>query len=388
MDIGVFGARGIPSTYSGYETFLTELLPELVRRGHRVTMYCRSASDGSGRTYRGVELVRLPSVETKRLSTLSHGVVAATVARFRRHDVLLVVNVANAPYCALLRLSSQRVVMNTDGQEWLRGKWGRSAKRYFRWCANVANLGSSALISDCRAMQQVYEREFGAPSSVIPYPAMPSSDLDPMNALNELGLEPERYVVVAARLNPVKIVDRIVEAFARTALDVPLVVLGAANYASEVVPRVEAFARRDDRIRFVGHVAERAAFGAILRHALAYVHGHSVGGINPSLVEAMSVGALVVALDTTFNSEALDGAGLLFCFEGHGLERTLEAVASLPDETARRLRASAVDRATTTYSLTAVADAYEDLLTRVTLLRSAWQRASIETAWENPAGPS
>lgn len=98
LDIGVYGTRGVPSTYSGYETFLTTLLPELVSRGDRVTMYCRTGEELGAGDWKGVRRRVLPAIPGKNLNTLSHGLVAGAVARVARHDVVLVVNVANAAY--------------------------------------------------------------------------------------------------------------------------------------------------------------------------------------------------------------------------------------------------------------------------------------------------
>ena len=144
LDIGVYGARGVPSTYSGYETFLTLLLPELAANGDRVTIYCRSGEDFDASDWNGVHRTVLPAIPGKNTSTLSHGLVAAVAARAARHDVVLVVNVANAAFCALGRYTGQPVVLNVDGQEWLRGKWGTTARRIFhssariaKWCANA-----------------------------------------------------------------------------------------------------------------------------------------------------------------------------------------------------------------------------------------------------------
>ncbi|MGI9602088.1 MAG: glycosyl transferase family 1, partial [Acidimicrobiales bacterium] len=107
MDIGVYGIRGIPSTYSGYETFASVLLPELVERGHRVTAYCRGQK--LHESYEGVHCSYLPSIQTKQLDTLSHGAVATITGRARRHDVLLVMNVSNALFTWLPRLTRQPV---------------------------------------------------------------------------------------------------------------------------------------------------------------------------------------------------------------------------------------------------------------------------------------
>lgn len=202
LDIGVYGARGVPSTYSGYETFLTTLLPELVSMGDRVTVYCRTGEGMTGDDWQGVRRKVLPAVPGKNLNTLSHGLVAALAARVARHDVVLVVNVANAPFCLIGRGTGQPVVLNTDGQEWLRDKWGDLARSVFHGSARIAGRCATALIADCEAMAQVYRDEFNAASTVIPY-CIPTRDWSPDPATaHRFDLEPYRYIVVAGRHNP------------------------------------------------------------------------------------------------------------------------------------------------------------------------------------------
>jgi glycosyltransferase involved in cell wall biosynthesis len=385
MKIGVFGARVIPSTYSGYETFLTCLLPELVSRGHEVTMYCR-AGWVEQKDYEGVRLVSLPGIESKQLSTLTHGMLASVVSRFRRHDAILAVNVANAPYCAMLRLTGQRVALNTDGQEWLRGKWGAAARRYFKLCARYASHTSSALVSDCNEMKRIYFDDFKAPSVVIPYAHRVAARAVPERDLTQFSVEANQFVMVAARLNPENNVDRVAEAFSRSGLACPLLVLGTSNYASEVSTRLKEIAAMDPRIRIVGHVGDRAAFAALQRAAIAYIHGHSVGGMNPSLLEAMSVGARIVALDTPFNREVLGDAGTYF--ELDSASRAFDALASELRSTSDELRRQSSERAMKVYSLDEVADAYELLLTEIAALASSRDRASLRTEWDDMTSPT
>jgi glycosyltransferase involved in cell wall biosynthesis len=380
LDVGVYGARAIPSTYSGYETFLTTLLPNLAQRGHRVTMYCRrgEADDGVGEVddFEGVRLVWLPALRGKQFSTLSHGLVAAVRARLARHDVVLVVNVANAPYCALARWTGQPVVLNTDGQEWLRGKWGRLARTWFHTSARISRISATSLVSDCAAMAHVYRDEFHAPSTVIPYcsPAIePAADA----ALGEFGVEPGAYFVIAGRLNPENNIDALAREYAASALPLPFLVLGAANYDSPVAKELAALAARDGRIRPIGHVGGRATFLRLLAGAAAYVHGHSVGGMNPSLVEAMRAGSVVAALDTTFNRETLAGSGYLF--PSGGLAHTLSEVLALDDVDVRAARTAARDTAEQRYAVDAVVDAYDELLRAAAARR--FGRAAISTRW-------
>jgi glycosyltransferase involved in cell wall biosynthesis len=384
MDIGVYGARAIPSTYSGYETFLTTLLPQLAARGHDVTMYCRATEDTGSTPYHGVKRVVLPAVTGKAFNTLSHGAVAAAYARLKRHDVVLVVNVANAVFCAGSRLTGQRVVLNTDGMEWLRGKWGRVARAYFHASARMAKHAATALVSDCPQMADIYLREFDAPSTIIPYCA-PQIDVANDDAtLSQYGVMPDGYHLIAARWNPENNVDRIAAAYADSETALPLLVLGAANYDSPVRRRLMAIAQRCPRVRLVGHVSDRTTFLTLVGRARSYLHGHSVGGMNPALVEAMHAGALVLAYDTTFNRETLGESGLYFSLDDGCIEAALRTVESFDHEEANALRTSAHIRAATRFSVDAVVGAYEELLS-ATLERSSWARNVIPTIWDADA---
>lgn len=378
LDIGVFGARGIPSTYSGYETFLTVLLPELARRGHRVTMYCRRGEVSPRPFYDGVCCVHLPAVRTKQLSTLTHGWVAAARARLGHHDVVFVVNVANSAPCLVARALGQRIVLNTDGQEWKRSKWGRVARGAFLGSAHVARWAANSLVADSMAMRDIYCRRFGAVSTVIPY-CWTGIEPAPAAALAELGIRPRSYFVVAGRLNPENNVDAIAAAYLRQHLALPLVVLGAANYRSPVAERLEQLRRDDPRLIIAGHVGDRGLFARVLVDAVAYLHGHSVGGINPSLVEAMGCGARILALDTVFNREALADTGDYFASPA-ALGPLLRAVVAEPDEDNEAKRAAAGARARARFSLEAVADAYETLFATVAR-GSAQSQHELATRW-------
>ena len=383
LDIGVYGARGIPSTYSGYETFLTTLLPELVDRGHSVTMYCRTGEGIEAAPWRGVDRRVLPALPGKSLNTLSHGFIAGTVARSAGHDVVLVVNVANALYCAIGRLTAQPTVLNTDGQEWLRGKWGRTARAIFRRSARVAGYCASGLVADCQAMATIYDDEFKSPSTIIPY-CSPSIDWEPdPTSPRRHDVEPGRYLVIAGRHNPENNIDRVAEVVAASDLDLPLLVLGTANYDSPVTRRLTDLGVTDGRIRIVGHIDDRHEFLDLLHHAAVYIHGHSVGGINPSLIEAMATGARILAYDTPFNREAIGPHATTFSLDPPDLIDLLRvALAETPDvETARR--DAARRRTTEEYPIKAVADAYEAILLEAAGQRRR-RRIRISTRWVDP----
>jgi glycosyltransferase involved in cell wall biosynthesis len=386
LNIGVYGSRGIPSTYSGYETFLTVLLPELARRGHDVTVYCRRGAVPDDPTHEGVRKRFLPSLQTKELGTLTHGALSAVVARVRRHDVVFVVNPANALFCAFATSSGQSVVLNTDGQEWIRGKWGPMGKRFFKMSAARAGAVSTALVSDSVAMAAIYRDEFGSSSTVIPYCWTDLAVAGGESKLAELGVEPGQFSCIAGRLIPENNAVPVARAYLDSSVPWPLLVLGTANYDSPVQRELTTLAQQDDRLRLVGHVDDRSQFAALVRLAGLYLHAHSVGGINPSLVEAMGLGALILALSTPFNREALAGAGYYFNDFGILLTEQIERLATQPPSAGESHRRAALSRAASEFRLRDVADAVEQLLL-VAAERPARSSLAIDTRWSAAVSP-
>lgn len=390
MDIGIYGARGIPSTYSGYETFLTVLLPELAARGHEVTIYCRRDESSEESDYLGVRRVLLPSIKSKQLDTLSHGFLSSLRARFARHDIVFVVNVANAIFCLLARVSGQRTVLNTDGQEWLRGKWGHAARGFFRLSAHIAGIGSSALVSDSREMRRIYLQTFRANSTVIPYcwtQILGNDDGSDMT----ISDPPQDYFLIAGRLVPENNIDRVAEAYCRSNVTTPLIILGEANYDSPVKRRLDELAASCPKIILAGHISNRSEFARLVSQASIYLHAHSVGGINPSLIEAMGTGARILALDTAFNREALGAAGDYFHNFQTELPELFKILQSESDAARNSQRQAAMDRARCAFGRAHVVDAHEALFFEV-LRKRPWRRTVIETRWsaveENKVGYS
>jgi glycosyltransferase involved in cell wall biosynthesis len=170
--------------------------------------------------------------------------------------------------------------------------------------------------------------------------------------------------------------------FSASSLDTTLVILGAANYDSPVQRELDLLARRDDRVRVMGHVGDRSAFLDLLHGASAYIHGHSVGGMNPSLVEAMRAEALIVALDTVFNREVLGEEGIYFP-GGIGrvgdLTAVLEKVLAMEARACDRRRRAARARAEAEFATADVVDAYAALLGATS--SSGRRSVRIPTRW-------
>jgi glycosyltransferase involved in cell wall biosynthesis len=315
LSIAMLGTRGVPARYGGFETAVEEVGRRLADRGHRVVVYCRSTAAAAAGpeqspsgSYRGMELVHLPAARKRSLETLSH--TALSVGHLLRHrtDVAFLFNSANAPFLPLLRAARIPVATHVDGLEWKRAKWGPVGRRYYRNAESLAVRWSDALIADAQGIADYYDQVFGAPTTLLTYGApliAPGSD-----RLAELGLTPGGFHLVVARFEPENHVDVIVDGYRRSGATKPLVVVGSAPYQAGYTQRVHDLA--DDRVRFLGGVWDQEQLDQLYAQCFTYLHGHSVGGTNPSLLRAIGAGAAVLAFDVDFNREVAGTTGRYF----------------------------------------------------------------------------
>lgn len=358
LRLAIFGSRGIPHTYGGAEAFLEELAPRLAARGHQVRVYCRrNLFQNRPRRYRGVDLVYLPSIETKVWGTPTHTLACMLHVLAQPVDVFLVLNIVNGFHCILPRLLGRTFAINVDGLDWKRGKWGRLARRYFYWNAKwIGKICPRGVITDAREMQRIYQEEFGTPSACIAYGANIECSENPA-IVRHYGLEPFQYYLIASRMVSENNPDLIVKAFEKLKTGKLLAVAGGVNYRSEFLRKLQQ--TRDPRIRFLGHVGNAAHVKELHCNAYAYVHGHSLGGTNPSLLKALGYGNCILALNTPFNREVLEGYGIMFERDVDDLLRQMQAVEDDP-EMAAEYRRHAPERIRQAYSWERITDQYED----------------------------
>jgi glycosyltransferase involved in cell wall biosynthesis len=359
LSIAMVGTRGVPARYGGFETAIEEVGQRLAQRGHRVVVYCRTA-DGAERPDRhlGMELVHLPAARKRSLETLSHSALSVGHLLAHRTDAAFVFNAANSPLLPVLRAARIPVATHVDGLEWRRAKWGGAGRRYYRAAEALAVRWSDALIADAVGIADYYTREFDAPTTLLTYGApliAPGSD-----RLAELDLEPRGYHLVVARFEPENHVDVIVEGYSRSGATQPLVVVGSAPYSDTYTARVHELA--DDRVRFLGGVWDQAQLDQLYANATTYVHGHSVGGTNPSLLRALGAGAAVIGFDVDFNREVAGRAGTWFRTADEVAARIEEAEA---DPAAVRAAGVCAKERAAAYDWDDVTTGYEQLAQRL-----------------------
>lgn len=363
MKFAIIGSRGFPSSYGGYETLVRYLARDLVQRGHEVTVYCRTRDDGR-RSWvnEDVRCIATPGTDTKSLSTLSFGLTSCTDASVRGYDAALVLNIANGFWLPLLRARGIPSALNTDGLEWERGKWGGVAKAAFRLGARMTARHATALVADSEEMRRIWLDRFGVDSKFIPYGAPVVEDAA-SDRLAPLGLEPGSYVLVVARLIPENNVDLALDAIMRMNPRPRAVIVGSANFQSPLEARIKTL-EADPSFDWLGHVSDQELLLQLWAHCGVYVHGHSVGGTNPALLQALGAGAPTLALDTPFNQEVLHYPDASFPPEPDalaGMITSLLADSYRRDEFARRGRQTIVER----YQWSQVCDEYNNVLERL-----------------------
>ncbi len=375
----MIGTRGVPARYGGFETCVEEVGKRLALAGHDVVVYCRTVPgvDPVDRldTYEGMRLVHLPALRSRVAETLSHTTLSVLHLLRRRADVALVFNAANSPLLPLVRMARIPVATHVDGLEWQRAKWGRNGRRYYRAAEALAVRWSDGLIADAQGIADYYRSEFDADTDLIAYGA-PLVDTQAHDRLAELDLSPGEYHLVVARFEPENHVDVIVRGYVASSAKLPLIVVGSAPYADEHTARIHSLG--DARVRFLGGVWDQQLLDQLYANARTYLHGHSVGGTNPSLLRAIGAGAATVAYDVSFNREVLGTDGRYFA-DSDGLARAVEDAEADPHAASTRgraLRARALD-----YNWDDVARRYaklcERLQKRPRMRRPSGRRSSV-----------
>ncbi len=367
MNVAILGTRGIPASYSGFETAVEQITTRLTARGHQVTVYCRPhVVDRSIQTWKGATLVHLPTVRNKYLDTFVHTFLSSVhAARAPKPDVALFFIAGNSPLCLITRGAGIPTVINVDGLDSDRRKWNRFAKAYLRAAERLSPRMAHRAITDSYAVAHIYEQRYGRHIGVVPYgaevPAAVRSDV-----LERLGLEPRRYVLFVGRLEPENNPHLLVEAWARIPSSVTqgmkLVVVGGAPYASEYINRVRRAA--DPRVIFPGYVFG-PGYWELQRNSYLFCAPTEVGGTHPVILEALAAGNCVLVNDYKPNAETVGDAGVYFSGR-QGVPDLAEKLQQLllEPETVEDYRGRALGRAEL-YSWDAVAAAYEQLLLEV-----------------------
>jgi glycosyltransferase involved in cell wall biosynthesis len=364
MKVAILGTRGIPARYGGFETFAEKLSIGLAEMGFDVTVFCEEGQSAGPAMYRGVRLRYLSAPALGPLQTIVFDVKSLWAAR-KGYDIVYMLGYGAAPFCMIPRLWNTEVWINPDGLEWARAKWGLFARNYFRMMEWFSIKTANRLIADAAAIEASLAERHGAISkcTVIPYGCEVIDDVPPTEPLAQWGLARASYYVVVCRLEPENHLLEILRAFKSSSSSKQLIVVGDHRSASRYVQQLRLI--HDPRIRMIGTVYDQAKLTALRYHSFGYMHGHSVGGTNPSLLEAMGCGNLIFAHDNPFNRETL-GSSAQFFASDRELTTNIE-LAEKDGASANRLREGAKMRARKNYRWADIISTYADLIVERTV---------------------
>lgn len=319
MKIAFISTRGIPNNYGGFEQFAEYISVGLVRRGHEVVVYSPHFHPYREPDYKGVRIKHIYSPEKwmgSSVGSFFYDFLSLRDAlKKEKFDIIY-----EAGYTSIVpayiwfnvkRIKYPLFTTNMDGLEYKRTKFNKWVQKFVFWEERMAVKHSHYLIADNMGIRDYYKEKYGKESKFLAYGADVHEDYD-VDVLKEYGLEAGGYFIVVARLEPENNLFMAIEGYLASNQygKRPLVVVGKTNtpYGKHLVERYG----RDRNIRFVGGIYDFRKLNSIRHYSYAYFHGHSVGGTNPSLLEAMASGCFILAHDNIFNRAVLGENALYY----------------------------------------------------------------------------
>jgi glycosyltransferase involved in cell wall biosynthesis len=360
--VRILGTRGVPAAHGGFETFAEHLALYLRDAGWAVTVYCQV--DGEGPTYgdqwQGVHRVNIPVATPGPRGTIIFDWKSVLHAG-STPGLCLTLGYNTAVFCAWLRVKGITNVINMDGIEWARAKWSGAAKAWF-WLNDWAGcwLGNHLVADHPSIADHLATRVARRKITMIPYGAVEVTSA-PETPVRALGLEPGRYLTVIARAEPENSLLEIVQGFSAAPRGMQLAVLG--QYDPKHAYQRAVMQAAGPEVKFLGAIYDKAVVQALRFHCAAYVHGHQVGGTNPSLVEALGAGNAVIAHDNRFN-RWVAGEGAAYFTNAGTFGECLHALLGESEKVAK-MKLASLSRFNEAFLWSAVLASYRDLLAQV-----------------------
>lgn len=362
--VAILGTRGVPAAHGGFETFAEYLSVYLSARGWRVTVYCQQ-DDGLGEVsedvWEGVRRVFIPTQRSGAMGTIEFDWKSIRHAAAENHPLVLTLGYNTASFCLLYKFRNIKNVINMDGIEWKRDKWKPHERAWLWLNERIGCLVGDHLVADHPQIKEHLKTRVSSEKiTMIPYGARPVLDADAA-CLSKYGVEPQRFFCVIARPEPENSVLEVVQAFSKRRRGMKLLMLGKYD-ASASDFHAQVLAAASDEVVFPGAIYDKATVDAIRFHSLAYIHGHRVGGTNPSLVEALGAKSAVVAHDNRFN-RWVAGSGAVYFDSVDSCERVLQSVIE-DSSLVERLKEESWRRFNSEFTWDHVLGQYEELLVK------------------------
>ena len=363
MRIAITGSRGIPNNYGGFEQCAENLAVLLVKAGHEVTVYNPDYHEYNQPDYHGVRIVKIGNPE-KKIGTAGNFIYdygCMKHALKEKCDILLVLGYTTASvFFPFLRKGKSILVTNMDGLEWKRDKWNAAIKKLAKWFESLGAKYSDHLVSDNGEIRNYLLQEYGKDSTFIAYGAEIFDQPD-ANILQQYNIAPGEYDLLIARLEKENNIETILDGIVLSGVQKPFLVIGKHQTAYGEFLKNKY--KDHPGIRFMGGIYNLNHLNNIRWYGRYYFHGHSVGGTNPSLLEAMASGAYIISHNNLFNRDVLGEHAFYF-----GNPREVAALLSKTEDLeAKRKEYIGVqtEKIRSQYNWKKIAGEYEELFKRL-----------------------
>ncbi len=357
MKIGIIGTRGIPNHYGGFEQLAEYLSVGLVAKGHSLTVYNSSLHPYKDKQYKGVNLIHCKDPENK-IGTAGQFIYDLNCiwnCRKQNFDVILQLGYTSSSIWGFLFPKKTKVITNMDGLEWKRSKYNSLTKQFLKLAEKWAAQRSDALIADSKGIQNYLERALNKKSTYIAYGAELVGETN-VDVLKSLKLNSHGYYLIIARLEPENNIELIINGYLLSKVSEPLVIIGSTKtkFGKYLKNRFAS-----DTILFKESIYDKSVLDALRQHCKLYFHGHSVGGTNPSLLEAMAARAKIAAHRNEFNETVLQNEALYFS----SVNDSSKCILTNANETEWQEKIKAnVKKIETIYTWQSIINAYEKLM--------------------------
>ena len=308
--IAIIGTLGLPAKYGGFET-LTEYLTKDLGDRFDITVFCSSTSYKTKlKIHNNAKLKYLP-LNANGIQSILYDVISIFYALLFA-DILLILGVSGCVVLPLVKLiSKKKIIVNIDGLEWKRAKWGKVAKWFLKYSEQLAVKHSDIIIADNKVIQDYVLAEYGKKAKLIAYGADHTcKEALSMDVLNQFSFLSEKYAFKVCRIEPENNVHLILEAFSEYS-ELNIVIIGNwnnSNYGKQLKLEFNTY----ENIYLLDPIYDQHILNQIRYNCYIYVHGHSAGGTNPSLVEAMHLELPILAYDIPYNLETTHQKALYF----------------------------------------------------------------------------
>ena len=360
MKIAIIGTRGIPNHYGGFEQFAEYLSLGLVKKKHEVWVYNSHLHPYQESSWEGVNIVHCKDLEDKvgTAGQFIYDLNCILDCRKREFDIILQLGYTSSSVWGSLLPKNSITITNMDGLEWMRSKFSKKVQYFLKKAEKWAINTSDHLVADSVGIQQHLKNNFNVDSTYIPYGAHVFNTPNE-NVLESYDLVKFKYGMLVARMEPENNIETILDGVQKSSSKMPFLVVGKTE--NEFGKYLKNKFKDVPTIQFIGGIYDIEILNNLRNYAGLYFHGHSVGGTNPSLLEAMSSNALIVANDNIFNKSIL-GTDAFYFSNAKDVSMILE---DLPETKRDTFVKNNIEKIKTLYTWEKIINDYENLFIKL-----------------------